>query len=237
MIDIHTHILPELDDGSGNVEESISMLGMLSAQGVDTVVATPHFYIDNAQPQEFLKLRGESVKKLKAALNGKKNLPAVAVGAEVQFYQELYTLDELYDFCISGTKYILVEMPFSTWTNYTYHALENLYTERGVVPVIAHLERYMDYQNDGDTVQRLKAAHALIQVNSTFFTDRPTRRRAVSMLKKDEINFIGSDCHNIEFRPPDIEAGVAVIKKKLGNRGLAALEYWEDRIKSNMITI
>ena len=54
MIDIHTHILPGLDDGSSSIEESEKMLCMLSEQGVDTVVATPHFYIDDTKGEEFL---------------------------------------------------------------------------------------------------------------------------------------------------------------------------------------
>ncbi len=234
MIDIHTHILPELDDGSRSVNESVDMLGMLSKQGVDTVVATPHFYIDNTNPNEFLEEREKSIEKLKKALTGIDNRPHIAVGAEVQFYPGLYNLEEIHKFCLGGTRYLLVEMPFSAWTMHTYHALEHLYTERGIVPVIAHVERYADFQEDGDFINRLKSVHALIQVNASFFIERPARRKAVALFKKDGINFIGSDAHSVEYRPPNIGEAFEIIEKKLGKRGLDVLEYWEYKIKENM---
>ena len=236
MIDIHTHILPELDDGSRSVNESIDMLGMLSKQGVDTVVATPHFYIDNTNPNEFLEEREKSIEKLKKAIVGIKERPHIAVGAEVQFYPGLYNMEEIHKFCIGGTRYLLVEMPFSVWTQHIYYALEHLYTECGIVPVIAHVERYAEFQEDGDFINRLKAAHAMIQVNASFFIERATRRKAVALFKKDGINFIGSDAHSSEYRAPNMDKAVEVIQKKLGMRGLDVLGYWEEKIKENMTT-
>lgn len=236
MIDIHTHILPELDDGSRSVKESLEMLGMLSKQGVDTVVATPHFYIDNTNPNQFLEDREKSIEKLKKGLAGIKKRPRIAVGAEVQFYPGLYNMEEIDSFCLGKTKYLLVEMPFSAWTQHTYHALGHLYTERGIVPVIAHVERYAEFQEDWAFISRLKAAHALIQVNASFFIERATRRKAVTLFKKDGINFIGSDAHGVEYRTPDIDKAVEVIRKKLGVRGIDVLDYWENRITENMTT-
>ena len=236
MIDIHTHILPELDDGSSSVEESVNMLGMLSKQGVDTVVATPHFYIDSINPDEFLEDRERSIEKLKKGIAGLKQRPLVAVGAEVQFYPEMYTLEKIQHFCIGQTKYLLVEMPFSQWTNHMYSSLESLYTERGIVPVIAHVERYAMFQKENNYIQKLKAAHALIQVNASFFVRFSTRRKAVALFKKEGINFLGSDAHNMEFRPPNIDRAMSVVQKKLGQKALDMFEHWEMRIKENIIT-
>ncbi len=236
MIDIHTHILPELDDGSSSVEESLSMLGMLSNQGVGTVVATPHFYIDEMEPKTFLKLRDESAAKLKLALKDVTARPKIALGAEFQFYSELYSLDCIEDFCISGTNYILVEMPFSPWTKYTYQALEHLYTARNIVPIIAHLDRYLEYQNDTETILKLKEAHVLIQINSSYFLNKSTKRKALNLFKKDAVNFIASDSHNITTRPPVIDEAIKIINKKLGERGTEALLFWEEKLLKNIIT-
>ncbi len=236
MIDIHTHILPELDDGSGSVGESIEMLDVLSNQGVGTVVATPHFYIDETDPEAFLKLRNESAEKLKDAISQDVLRPKIALGAEFQFYSEIYNLDCLEDFCISGTRYILLEMPFSTWTEYTFQAIEHLYSERHITPIIAHLERYLLFQNKFSFIPRLKETHALVQINSEFILNKYTRRKALGLIKKDVVHFVASDTHDLLVRPPKILDALTVVSDKLGKDYLAKLDFWENKLTENIIT-
>ncbi len=235
MIDIHTHILPEMDDGSSNVEESIKMLGMLSEQGVDTIVATPHFYIDKAEPAEFLKRRNECFKKLSGEICKMDNRPKIALGAEVQFYSDLSSFDRIEEFCIGGTNYILIEMPFFPWNGYTYQTLNHLSMSRRIIPVIAHLERYFDFVNEKEVVLKLKEAGALIQINADFIIDRTTRRKALNLIKQDCVSFLGSDCHNVTSRPPDMDEAADIIRKKLGDRGFDMLKYREEKLKNLMI--
>ncbi len=236
MIDIHTHILPELDDGSRNVDESIVMLGMLSDQGVDTVVATPHFYIDRTNPGDFLQARQESFEKLKKGIDGLSKRPRIALGAEVQFYNEITSLDGIEQFCLGESNYILVEMPFAPWNGYVYQTLNNLSASRRITPVIAHLERYLDFMNEKETVLRLKEAGVLIQINSSFLTDRIGKRKALNLVKKGEVSFLGSDCHNTTTRPPDIKNGVDVIRKKLGDNGFGYIAYREEKLMQKLVT-
>ncbi|MBE7032059.1 MAG: hypothetical protein E7401_03745 [Ruminococcaceae bacterium] len=235
MIDIHTHILPELDDGSRNVDESIVMLGMLSDQGVDTVVATPHFYIDKTNPRDFLQSRNESFQKLKKQIEGMEQRPGIALGAEVQFYNELSSLDGIEQFCLGESNYILVEMPFAPWNGYVYQTLNNLSASRRITPVIAHFERYLDFMNEKETVLKLKEAGALIQINCSFLTDRSGKRKALNLVKKGEISFLGSDCHNTTSRPPDMNEGAEVIRKKLGDNGFERIEYRENKLMQKML--
>ncbi len=238
MIDIHTHILPELDDGSSGVEESIKMLDMLSEQGVDTVVATPHFYIDDTPVDEFLMRRSVSLKKLTDALDDN-NQPKIAVGAEVQFFPELYTMENIEKLCISGTDYMLIEMPFAPWSRYVYKALGKLYAAKGIKPIIAHVERYLEFQEeDGESVLcQLRDNDALLQINSSFLTGRPTRRTALKYVKKGFISFMGSDCHNMDTRKPELRSGFDVIYKKMGEFGLDSFVYWEDKLKEKLETL
>ncbi len=235
MIDIHTHILPEMDDGSRNVEESMTMLCMLSNQGVDTVVATPHFVIDINSPDEFLARRDEAARKLKEAFDEETIRPKIALGAEVQFYPDICSLDGIERFCIGETKYILIEMPFMHWTRYTYQVLNHLYMSRGVVPVIAHIERYLDFLNENEAFLKLREIGALIQINSSFLSDKFTRKKALNMVKKGIVSFVGSDCHNLTSRPPNLGEGCEVIYKKLGDVGFEELEYREDKLKKNLV--
>ncbi len=235
MIDIHTHILPGIDDGSDSVEESADMLGMLREQGVDTVVATPHFYIDRIDAASFLTERDAAAAKLYHGLGNVEKRPRIALGAEVEFYNELYSLDVLEQLCISGTKYILVEMPFDRWTDYTYQALGKLSFSRGITPIIAHIERYIDMQKN-DVIDRLIEVDALIQINSGFVTAKNTRRKALSMIKKGMVCYLGSDCHNTSSRRPDIGEAYSIIQDKLGYKGMDTLEYWGLAIERDVKT-
>lgn len=236
MIDIHTHTLPEIDDGSSSVSESVEMLRLQYNMGVDTVIATPHFYIEKADPKLFLETRRAAAEKLMTALDGIKERPALAFGAEVQFYPELYSLEELNSFCFSGTRYILVEMPFAKWSEYTYRALERLYTDRGVTPIVAHIERYMGYQSD-DVISRLIEANALVQINGNFVISRKTRRKALGMIKDGAVCFIASDCHNLSFRKPNLAEAFGKVTKKLGTAETELLDYWESKVKRHLETI
>lgn len=239
MIDTHTHILPELDDGSSGTEETEKMLEMLHQQGVDTVVATPHLYLDESSIESFLKKRSESVKKLSDFLKSGVERPDIALGAEVQFVPELYAMDDVEKLCISGTRYLLVEMPFAEWSGYTFGSLTKLYTTRGITPIVAHVERYIDFQSEDevDFARRIKESNALIQINSSFLIYRGTKRKALNLVKKGLVNFMGSDAHNTGTRKPEFIAGFDVIYDKLGENGLMAFEYWEDKIKEKMEVI
>lgn len=236
MIDIHTHLLPQLDDGSSSVDESKKMLGILSEQGVDTVVATPHFYIDRIKVDEFLELRRKSLDKLLAETN--ENRPSIALGAEVEFLPGLYTMDDIEKLCISGTRYMLLEMPFSPWSGYFYTTLTKLYSARGIKPIIAHVERYFEFQQEEpvEILRKLKDCGALIQINSSFLINKQTRRLALKLINHGFITFMGSDCHNLESRPPQFSEGFDIIYKKLGDVGTSAFFYWDNKLKEKLET-
>lgn len=238
MIDIHTHILPEMDDGSRSVEETQKMFEMLLEQGVDTVVATPHLYLDEIGIDTFLSRRSESLKKLNENISLEKR-PRLALGAEVQFVPELHAMENVEKLCISGSKYLLVEMPFLEWSGYTYRYLNNLYTMRGITPIVAHVERYLDFQKDDEVVvlRKLREANALIQINSSFLIEKATRRKALSLIKKNLVNFMGSDAHNMEIRKPEIIGAYDVVYNKLGDKGIDLFEFWEEKFKERIETI
>jgi len=236
MLDIHTHILPQLDDGSSSVDESKKMLGMLSEQGVDTIVATPHFYIDGTEIEHFLELRKKSLDSLIPATAADR--PSIALGAEVEFLPGLYTMDNIEKLCISGTSYMLIEMPHLAWSGYFYTTLSKLYSARGIKPIIAHVERYFEFQQDepAELLRKLKDCGALIQINSSFLMNKQTKRTAIKLVKQGLISFMGSDCHNMETRPPQLREGFDIIYKKAGDKGLDAFFYWETKLKEGLET-
>ena len=220
MVDFHSHILPEIDDGSQSTEESLGMLTMLSEQKVEIVVATPHFRPNREKVDEFIKRRGLSFDKLKALLS--ENMPRILLGAEVQYYPGISRMEGIENLCIEGTKVLLLELPFERWTEMTVKEVIELSSIRNLTVVIAHIDRYIKFQKR-DYINALLDNGVFFQSNPDFFTGFFTRNRAFSMLKNNEIHFLGSDCHNLTTRKPELQKATEKIRLKFGNKLLKLL--------------
>ena len=214
MIDWHSHILPEMDDGSKNVEESLCLMKMLAEQGVDTVIATPHFYANDESVDSFLERRAVSYEKLQTQLSD--SLPEVLLGAEVSYYPGISRMADLKRLKIEKTQLLLLEMPMSKWKEYTVNELMELSCAGEMMIVLAHVERYLSHQSS-EVLERLSDSSLLMQVNAAFFTQLSSRRKALRLLGDGVIRFLGSDTHNTKTRPPLIGKAVEVIQKKFGD--------------------
>ena len=217
MIDFHSHILPAVDDGSKDVNESLGLLSMLSQQGIDTVVATPHFYPDRDSVEEFFFRRKSSFDELSSNLSS--DSPRILLGAEVAYYEGISRLKCLKDFCVENSSLLLLEMPMHKWSETAIKELVNLACTNTVTIVLAHVERYMGFQNK-EVLAKLYDCGILFQANASFFNELRTRRRAFRMLGDGFVHFIGSDCHNLKHRPPYIGQAFDLIRKKSGNEFL-----------------
>ena len=213
MIDWHSHVLPQMDDGSKSVDESIELLTMLSNQGINTVVATPHFYANDESVNEFLNRRKASYEKLSDALSSE--MPRVLLGAEVSYYSGISHLEGLSSLCIEGTKLLLLEMPFAKWTEHTVREVIEIASRGDVTVVLAHIERYIDIVGEA-VFADLREYGVLMQVNASFFIRFMTKRRALKLLASGAIQLIGSDTHNTTVRAPKLGLAYDVIEKKLG---------------------
>lgn len=225
MVDLHTHVLPMMDDGSRCVEESVDLLNMLTAQGVDTVVATPHFNADDESVDRFLDRRAHSFAQLQAQLPP--NAPKLLLGAEVRYYPGISRLADLSKLRIENSKLLLLEMPMSHWTSYTVQELTELSRRQDITFVLAHVERYLGLQSRA-VWERLYECGVLMQCNASFFLEFFTARRAMRWLRDGAIHFIGSDCHGTKTRPPRLGEAVAVIRKKLSDLAIDQLEQFSE---------
>lgn len=215
-VDFHSHILPGIDDGSKSVEESLEMLNMLSEQGVKTVVATPHFYAGKKSVDDFIAGRAKAYGELSAALQGGE--PNILLGAEVSYYEGISHLDSLEKLCIENSRLLLLEMPFSKWSEYAFRELLAI-SGRNITVVLAHIERYLEFQNK-QTIIELRKNGILLQSNANFFINLFKRKKACSMLKSGIVSFLGSDCHNLVKRAPNMKTAYSIIEKRLGDRFL-----------------
>ena len=116
VIDFHSHILPGIDDGSKNVEESLQMLRMMAKQGITHVVATPHFYPQHDTPERFLRRRAEAEAALREAMAGENDLPELSIGAEVYYFRGISDSNAIKELTVDHKKCILIEMPSAPWT-------------------------------------------------------------------------------------------------------------------------
>ncbi len=224
MVDFHSHILPALDDGSSDVEESVALLKMLSDQGITTVCATPHFNANRMTVNEFLTARESSYKSLSAILS--EDAPKIRLGAEVFYYEGISRLENLKALCIEGTNILLLEMPFTKWSEYTINEVIQLSCRGDFKIALAHIERYMCYHSMR-VFDNFLSNDITMQVNASFFTELKTRRKAFKLLKNGYIHLIGSDCHNVTDRPPFIGNALHLIEKKMGTEYLNDMaEYW-----------
>lgn len=213
MIDWHSHLLPCVDDGSRSVDESLQMVTALKKQGATTIIATPHFLANAGSVDEFVNRRQQAYESLAAALPD--SSPQILLGAEVKYYPGISRMDELHRLTIGQSNALLIEMPMSRWTEYTLKELAELAGNKGTRVILAHIDRYLSLQ-PRDLWSRLRESGLLMQVNADFFGGFK-KAKALKMLAHGELQFIGSDCHNMTSRPPNIGKAYEVINKKFGN--------------------
>ncbi len=217
MIDFHTHILPGIDDGSKNSQMSIEMLKSLKSEGVTDIVLSPHFYASQNSVEKFLARRSVGLEHLQAALDGLDGELGLRLhlGAEILFMDSLDKVDGLEAMSIGGTNCILLEMPFTKWTG---RNLDTVYKIRcnGFDIVIAHFERYLGFGNSKNEMDELRRMGCILQMNSESFNGFFAKRKSVKFFEEGLASLLGSDCHNLESRPPKIKAAYDAISEKLG---------------------
>jgi len=229
MFDFHSHILPGIDDGSESIEQSLQMLEKSKQAGVEGIIASPHFYADRDLPERFLQRRSRSLRELEKACIGK-GLPPVIPGAEVAYFEGMSDCEELYDLRIVGTDMILVEMPAISWNSRMIDEIAAIYEKTGLVPIIAHIDRYIKVFGKKDMADWFDGLPVLIQVNANFFEIRKFARLAAKMFVKGRIHLFGSDCHNLTSRPPNMELAFSTMEKLLGPDAVRKVELTEKAI-------
>lgn len=210
MIDIHSHMLPGIDDGSGSVEESLCMLRESARQGIHCVAATPHFYPTENSPEQFLERRKAAADHLRAAWEP--GLPRLLLGAEVYFFEGISRMEEVGQLALNG-RLLLLEMPFCPWTDRMVSEAALLHRQRGLNVVLAHIEQYFRWQPRWLWDELLDLG-LLMQCNAGFFLNWRTKGKARRMLAEGRIHLLGSDAHSMSSRPPRLGKAMASLGEK-----------------------
>lgn len=202
LFDMHSHFLPGIDDGCRTPEDSREILRLARRQRVRLIVGTPHYYSDKPV-EEFLIRRRNALERVLAVMDPEERWPAIRLGAEVAYHQGLIYEERLHDLCYQGTDFLLLEMPFSRWSPNVLRDVERLRSMHGVRPVIAHIERYFRNQ-DKEMVRELMDMDVLVQINAEFVLNCHPSFRVRHLIRDGRVDLLGSDCHNLESRPPNL---------------------------------
>jgi Capsular polysaccharide biosynthesis protein len=205
-----------MDDGSRNVEQSLRMLRLSAAQGVDSIVATPHFSIRKENIQDFVDRRRKAYELIETACIHGYEGPKIYLGAEAAYFPGMSWYKNVSDLCIDGTSYMLLELPFEPWSKHMINEVCCLRASRGITPIIAHIERYAKYISSKENVSQLLDAGALMQMNTSFLVSPLTRMKSLKYLKTEKVHLLGSDCHNLTDRKSDFDAAIKIIRHRLG---------------------
>jgi len=217
MIDIHTHILPGVDDGAQTVEDAIAMAQAAVNEGITTIIATPHHQngaYDNPKP---------SVLSLTAALNDELKRRNIALtvlpGQEVRLHGGL--LDGLARHevtALADTPYILIEFPPDHVPKYTEQLLFDAQV-KGWMPIIAHPERNAEIIENPERLYQLVKRGALAQLTASSVTGhfgKKIKTFSFQLIEANLVHFIASDAHNVKNRPFRLREAYDTIRKEYG---------------------
>ena len=227
MIDLHSHILPGMDDGSPDAETSMQMLRQMAVQGVTSVCASSHYYADENSVNQFCTRRQAAWAQLQAAgLGQHADQPTVLLAAEVAYFPCISECKDLPQLCIEGTRTLLLDMPFCEWNDFQVEEVTALTLDLGYQLVLVHPERFLFSKNNRRRLERLMELPIGLQVNAGSLLHWQTRKTALHILRETDCPLLGSDAHNLTTRPPNIKEGRSVIEHKLG------AAYWQ-RMQQN----
>lgn len=215
MIDVHCHILPDVDDGSECMQESINMAMIAKEQGIDKIIATPHYH------PEFKYLKGEELNKVCEEF--KKQLKENNIDIEIYLGNEIYftydlieKISELDFYCLNKSEYILIEFPP---TNFPLNLCNIVYElkQKGFIPVLAHVERYIKIHDDPEIIYDCIKTGAIIQINSSSLIGKQGKeiqRFCNLLIGRNMVHLVATDAHGSQRRRPMMKDAYQYIEKK-----------------------
>jgi protein-tyrosine phosphatase len=225
-IDIHSHILPGLDDGSKSMEQSIAMLRTAYSQGITSIIATPHNMPGKGCPSALTVTEKADELNMTADSMG---IPVkIYTGTEYYFRQEVLEVFQNEEaITLGNSDCVLVEFEPMVERIYFRNSLRDIlgtiYT-----PVIAHVERYVKVMEDISVLRELKKMGVLVQVNASSVTGDngfAIKRNVRKLLKEQLVDFVGTDAHSDRHRAPLMEKCAEVLYKKYDTAYAEALLF------------
>lgn len=232
IVDMHCHILPEIDDGAKNEGEAYQMLRMAYDEGIRVIVATPHHHERRGMctPGQYKRALSK-VRKMAKDIDEKFY---IMPGMEIYFSQDVLTKLEHKKVQTMGVSdYVLIEFSPNDEFRYIQQALQQVQM-KGFHPIIAHIERYECFHDHVDDVEYLIEMGAYVQVNAGSIvgtSGRTTKRFVKELLERQLVHFVGTDAHSSGSRSPMIKKSADFVEKKFGE------EYAREIFRTNGLKV
>ena len=226
MVDMHCHVLPAVDDGSQNMEQTIEMLRIASKEGISAMIVTPHYKDGrhNASVQTIL----SRIAQVQEEVVRQGIFVDLYPGNEIFYFHGVEDmLDKGHILTLNNTDRVLIE--FSPSSDYTYirNALDGIRAS-GYVPIIAHIERYECMLRDMTRVKELKNMDIEVQVNVSSAAGKlgsRVQKYIYEMLKGRYVDYMGTDAHDTENRIPEFQECYRKLEKKFDSDYINAVFY------------
>lgn len=219
MIDIHCHILPEVDDGAQSMEDSLAMAKQAVSEGITSIIATPHH--KNGQYENIKQDIINKVAELNEVLTAESIPLTIYPGQESRIYGELledYQKEEVLSLN-NGNKYLFIELPSSSVPRYTERLLYDILMH-GLTPIIVHPERNREILTSPEILYEFVKKGALTQVTAASLTGgfgKKIKKFSMQLIEANLTHFISSDAHNVTSRNFKLQEAYDVVEKKYGN--------------------
>jgi protein-tyrosine phosphatase len=224
MIDIHSHIIPTIDDGSKNVEMTLEMLRNAERDGTKEIVATPHYLLEYGESTI------SEVKVFVKEINS--IIKSEGINLKVYAGQEVYYTENIIQYymegkigTINGSRYMLIEFPMHKLNKNISDVLYELQI-RDIIPIIAHPERYKAIIEKPSRINRFIDEGYLFQMNAGSLEGKfgtNVKKTTEIFLANRIYNFIGSDAHNIENRTTGLSKATTILNKKKKNKDMGRI--------------
>lgn len=234
MIDIHSHLLPAIDDGAKDIDTTIEMINIYKSQGVDSVIATPHFYpsyFDNTS--DIIK---KEIEKINTLLKEKNIDFTILPGSEV--FAKRDTLKDLKDGKIqtlNDSRYILMEFDYRRFPDFGFDLIYEL-NLLGYRVIVAHPERYYYVLKDITFLNKFIEEGCLLQINTSSLKGvfgRDVKKTAIRIIENGSFNFLATDAHTLSGRGPHFKDSLDILNK-INKEYLNILSKNTEMLKNNV---
>ena len=198
LTDNHCHVLPGIDDGARDSEMALEMLEIMKSQGVERVVATPHFYAHREKSvKDFIRKRQAAYEKIREV----SPLPVI-LGAEVAIERGVSDLEDIRQLAFEGTSVILLELPYGSFKDWMIDEIDSFSADLGLDVMLAHVHRCAHYYN-AEEMERILSLNVIYQMNNEAVARLKGKRMAKHLIKEGLPVAFGSDAHNLTDRRPN----------------------------------
>lgn len=225
LFDIHSHILPGIDDGAVDSSESLKLLNLMKEQGITDVIATPHFYPADNNLDDFMATSQKAYKKI-TEISVKRELPNIYLGCELLYFKGISKSEAISKFCLGNSNYLLLELTDSCINETLFEEILQIRENFRITPIIAHVERYCGAKKYKKFIKFLISHNVPIQINADSVLITPMGRVIKKLIKSPLFCVIASDAHSVEQRPPKLAEALNAIAKSQG-------EQYKDRLIRN----